>query len=225
MDALRRCGRRAARVRDRSVLRSAARLGARRHGERDHVSDFASAWPAPVHVLIAAGRQMLHGAPGPLPRLTDRDAAMLPDYALRHGMVAFLPRVLPVLSDLPPGVRDRVEQEVREHAVSVLRNASDLLTIVRHLTNSGIELVVLKGAVFSAWLYGDAGMRQFVDVDVLVREPARVDAMRALERIGFVRRIPAAGADAIYASIGAWPLQRALSLGVDLHWRLSARRF
>ena len=72
---------------------------------------------------------MLHGPIGPLPRLTDRDAAMLPDYALRHGMVAFLPRVLPALPDLPPGVRDGVEQEVREHAVSVLRNTSDLLTI------------------------------------------------------------------------------------------------
>ena len=168
---------------------------------------------------------MLHGAIGPLPRLTDRDAAMLPDYALRHGMVAFLPRVLPALPDLPPGVRDRVEQEAREHAVSTLRHASDLLTIVRHLTDSGIELAVLKGAVFSAWLYGDAGVRQFVDVDVLVPERARLNASNALEQIGFAPRVPSDAATAIYSGIGAWPLERANSIRVDLHWRLAARRF
>jgi hypothetical protein len=168
---------------------------------------------------------MLHGASGPLPRLTGCDAAALPDYARRHGMVAFLPRVLPALPDLPPGVRDSIEQVVREHAVSTLGNTRDLLTIVRHLTGSGIELVVLKGAVFSAWLYGDAGMRPFVDVDVLVAEGARLNASNALEQIGFARRIPSGAAEAIYAAIGAWPLERANGIRVDLHWRLAAKRF
>jgi hypothetical protein len=189
------------------------------------VSDFAAAWPTPAQVLIVAGRQMLHGAIGPLPRLTGRDAAALPDYALRHGMVAFLPRVLPALPDLPPGVRARVEQEVREHAVSTLRNTRDLLAIVRHLTGAGIELVVLKGAVFSAWLYGDAGIRPFVDVDVLVPEGARLNASNALEQIGFTRRIPSDAAEAIYSAIGAWPLECANGIRVDLHWRLAAKRF
>jgi Uncharacterised nucleotidyltransferase len=168
---------------------------------------------------------VLHGATGPVPRLTECDAAALPDYALRHGMMAFVPHVLPALADLPIRVREEVESAARNHAVATLRNASDLLKIVRHLTDSGIDLVVLKGAVFSAWLYGDAGLRRVVDVDVLVAESARLNAAKALEQIGFARRIPPGPAEAIYGGIGAWPLERADTLRVDLHWRLAAKRF
>src|SRR6266571_609074 len=189
------------------------------------MNDRVSQLPVPLQVLIAAGRHALHGSTRTVPRLTNDETAALPAYARRHGMVAFLPHVPATFTDQSPDLCDGLQQVVRDHALAVLADTNELLAVARQLTQAGVEFAVLKGAVFSAWLYGDAGLRPFVDLDVLVREPARVDAARALERIGFVRRIPAGAADAIYASIGAWPLRRAGSLGVDLHWRLSARRF
>jgi len=181
--------------------------------------------PAPVQALIAAGRRALHGSCAGVPRLTGGEAAALPAYARRHGMTAFLPHAAAVLDDGDAGLRRAFQQSARDHAVDVLRNTTELLAIVRHLMHAGIEFVVLKGPVFAAWLYGDGGMRRFVDADVVVRQCELGEALRALEQIGFVRRIPDRGADPIYTSLGAWPLTRGSGLAVDLHWQLSARRF
>jgi Uncharacterised nucleotidyltransferase len=190
------------------------------HGSRSHAPP-----PAPLCALIAAGHRALHGSAVPVPPLTGDDLAALPLYAMRHGMTAFLPHVRSETIDQVPAIRDELERVVHHHALAVLSGTTELLTILRHLARCGIEPVVLKGPALAAWLYGDAGMRRFIDVDLLVRRSLRIDAMRALEQLGFVRRIPDRAADAIYSRLGAWPMTREGGIGVDLHWQLSALRF
>jgi putative nucleotidyltransferase-like protein len=189
------------------------------------MNGLASDLPAPVQVLVAAGRHALHQSVATLPSPAAVETADLGAYALRHGMTAFLPHAAAIFDDRHAGVRPELQRAARNHALSVLADTTELLAIVCHLADAGIEFVVLKGPVFAAWLYGDAARRRFVDADLLVRESQRANALRALAKIGFVRRIPEPGADAIYASRGAWPLTRGSGLGVDLHWQLSAQRF
>jgi hypothetical protein len=190
--------------------------------------DVLASLPAPAQLLVAAGRLALNQTdPGSRSTvsLTGAEAAALAAYARRHGMTGFLPQAAAMLDDRHAHMREALQQARREQALAALRDTTELLGIVRHLTQADIDFVVMKGPVFAAWLYGDGGIRRFVDVDVLVRKSQRRDALRTLEQIGFVRRIPEPAADCIYASLGAWPLTRGHGIGVDLHWQIAARRF
>jgi hypothetical protein len=130
-------------------------------------------------------------------------------YALRHG--------------LPLCVGDA---ELRQaHVARVLRGLAQLLELDGAFQRAGLAHVWLKGPAFAQWVYADPGARRFSDLDLLVRPADRDAALHHLEALGFERRIPSRPGEVIYASIGAWPLVRQGSLGIDLHWQLAGRRF
>jgi hypothetical protein len=49
-----------------------------------------------------------------------------------------------------------------------------------------ISFVALKGIYLSEWLYGDIGLRQFSDIDVLVREQDGEKSLEILSSLGYV---------------------------------------
>jgi hypothetical protein len=76
------------------------------------------------------------------------------------------------------------------HAANLERNSAfraELATAVSILNGSGIEPVLLKGAIRLAdGLYPDHGWRVLRDVDLLVPRAAILDALRALQEAGYL---------------------------------------
>ena len=183
--------------------------------------------PAFAH-LIDSGRQSLGGLPGAaLPSLRPGDWDRLPDAAERHGMTAWVHAAMPGWPDAPAHVRDAIERRARAQQGRALGAVAQLATIAGGLHDAGIAAVAVKGPLFSRWLYGDLGMRRFVDLDLLV---APADRERALQRLGeagytLPGGVSLATARAVYAGTGAWPLAHATAVGVDLHWTLQATGF
>jgi hypothetical protein len=107
------------------------------------------------------------------------------------------------------------------HALSWLSDLSALLA------REGIEVVAIKGPLFSRWLYGDAGMRRFADLDLLIDPAQRQHALRVLASAGYSLpgNLSAAAAATVYAGTGAWPLRHETAIGVDLHWTVQAAGF
>jgi len=92
--------------------------------------------------------------------------------ALRHG-------VLPVVSirleelgqDLVPEEEIvRLKQFRHANLRRSLVMTAELLKIITHLDSQGLAAIPFKGPVLAVQAYGDSGLRQFADLDLLVRK-------------------------------------------------------
>lgn len=74
---------------------------------------------------------------------------------------------------------------------SLTRNTylTDRLTeAVKILARRGIDVVLLKGMALELSLYGNAGLRQMNDVDLLIRPDRCMEAWRELQKHGFIAK-------------------------------------
>jgi len=53
-------------------------------------------------------------------------------------------------------------------------------------TSQNIQVIALKGVYLSEWLYQDIGLRQFSDIDLLVKEEDAVTCLTILEGLGYI---------------------------------------
>ncbi len=97
--------------------------------------------------------------------------------------------------------------------------------LVAALRDAGLEVMVLKGAGLVAAAYGDLGVRQIRDLDLLVRPEALGRAGEICEAAGYVRLQPPPGSTP--AQLAAWMRWRkdilyrhgASGLTLELHYR------
>ncbi|GAA0283260.1 nucleotidyltransferase family protein [Alteraurantiacibacter aestuarii] len=66
--------------------------------------------------------------------------------------------------DLPDRLLERAQQD-KMQALAIAREGRKLIEL---LASHGIEAIMLKGPVLSQYLYGDPGMRQSIDLDLMV---------------------------------------------------------
>ena len=130
----------------------------------------------PEHeLLLCCARTTLHGEKaermGGLLR-TEMDWTYLYNLGSRHGLAPLLYRNLK--SVCPEKVPEPVMDHLRNHFLviagyNVLR-AQELLKLLHLFESHGISAVPYKGPVLAASLYGDLGLRQFSDLDILVQK-------------------------------------------------------
>src|SRR5437870_3000271 len=115
----------------------------------------------------------------------------------------------------------------RRSARRRLRATGELLSLLELFEADGIPAAPFKGPVLAAVLYGDVALREFVDLDILVR---RRDVGRATDVLlsrGYRPEVPVeAGHEAALLASGYhYPLRRDDGLAVELHWNLAPREF
>jgi hypothetical protein len=96
-------------------------------------------------------------------------------------------RVLPALhaamsgrDDLPASIASDIRSRAEKNALKALRFSAELARIARAFAERGVEALAHKGPLLAQLLYGDPAMRQFGDLDFLVRP---VDVARAKETL------------------------------------------
>ena len=108
----------------------------------------------------------------------DIDWSALLDMALRHGVMPLLYRSLS--STCPDAVPKFFLEQLRDsfyaNAAHNTLFARELLSLLRLLETHGIPALPFKGPALAASVYGNPALRQFGDLDILVREH---DAERA----------------------------------------------
>jgi hypothetical protein len=105
-------------------------------------------------------------------------------------------RVMPALyaavrerSDVPASIQAAICSRFRTHARKVLRFSAELARILRHFADHEIPALAHKGPALAQLLYGDPAIRQFGDLDVLVRAADVPDARSALKELGYEPRM------------------------------------
>lgn len=108
------------------------------------------------------------------------------ELADRHGLSAFLQRFLdgdaPV--EPPPTVRTRLRERVRLRTRENLRHTASLISLTPAMEAAGIDTMAYKGPVLSERLHGNPTLRDYDDLDLLVRERDVGKATRFLQAEG-----------------------------------------
>jgi hypothetical protein len=106
--------------------------------------------------------------------------------AQHHGLVPLVFRRLSAEMDASrsPGL-EALRQLDKSNAHRTLWLTLELLNIHRHLKSRGLEVLPYKGPVLAEMLYGNAAMRQFSDLDLLVRSGDLAAIKEALAELGY----------------------------------------
>ena len=108
--------------------------------------------------------------------------------AREHGVLPLLAKALETagaLEELPTELRQSLRESRRAHLVFTLSLTAELFRLAGRLEAEGIESVAVKGPVLAAQAFGDAGLRQYSDLDLLVRHCDILRAARVMKECGF----------------------------------------
>jgi Uncharacterised nucleotidyltransferase len=129
---------------------------------------------------------------------------------------------------VPPETFAFLRDYFQKNAAFNLLLTGELLRLVALLNDHGIEAMPLKGPAIAVMLYGHVRLRQFGDLDILVRTPDIWRASEIFEAQGFEPQypIPAEWRDAYvrqdYARLFHRDGGRTI---VELHWGIAERSF
>lgn len=117
----------------------------------------------------------------------------------------------------------------REHAGNNLFQTMELLKVIRLLENHNIPTLPFKGPTLAAQIYGDIGLRQFCDLDILVHRKNVRKSLKILAEHGYHPTSPLAWS-ARFPALAKGRKDVALvndqrSVRIELHWRLSGTHF
>jgi hypothetical protein len=131
---------------------------------------------------------------------------------------------------IPAEVRTALAERVRLANLRAAVLVDELLEIVDAFEKRGIEVVAHKGPALSLLAYGRVGVRDSVDLDLVVREGDVDAAERLLRERGYRRHSPGDLRPRVEAAWRrAWNETEFVSADgwvfVDLHWRICPERF
>lgn len=155
------------------------------------------------------------------------------DYILkmadRHCLVPLLCRHLNATdpSLLPPHVRRRLERDNHQNTRSNLLLTGELLKVLELFEQNGVPVVSFKGPSLALRIYGDVGLRQFGDLDLLVHRNDILKVKELLMSRGFKSMLALTESQqaALLRFDCAYNFDNEQGVMLDVHWDLVERHF
>ncbi len=139
--------------------------------------------------------------------------------AAKHRVMPLLHRHVQahLLDRVPKSWYRRLDKRVAANSERCEGLAKQLVQLQGMLLEAGIESLAFKGTVLAERIYEDLRLRQGWDIDILVRQQDRGEAIRVLEQSGYdIVRTYDQAIDFVHRSTGT---------PVDLHWHLTPKYF
>jgi len=93
-------------------------------------------------------------------------------------------------SAIPPESLDQIRSWRRSQALFTLNLTSEMFRLFGNFSSSQIEALVIKGPVLSQRCYADPGLRQYGDLDLIVRDRDILRTTELMLALGYEARIP-----------------------------------
>jgi hypothetical protein len=97
---------------------------------------------------------------------------------------------------VPPEVLVKLQELQRRDAVFALQLTANLFRVLEHFAATGIDVLLTKGPALSVRCYGKPDMRQYVDLDLIVRQSDIRRATQAMLDLAYEPRVPLSAIDA-----------------------------
>lgn len=186
---------------------------------------------AEMELLVACAHPRLDGArrariAAVLERRLDWDRAIR--LAARHGLLPLLYQHLDQVGrrQVPADTLAALRSAFVENTVRSLHLARELIALLRLFAEAGVTAVPYKGQAMAARLYGDPGLRQAGDLDILVAPEAYDAARRVLLARGYAPRhaLSAAKRAIMRDRWHCEPFEHPAGFAVELHWAFTSWR-
>ena len=127
----------------------------------------------------------------------------------------------------PAGLAPQLDDWFRANAARSLLLAQELAQVVERLGRFGIPAVPFKGPALAEKLYGNAALRECVDLDILIRRRDVANAIQTLVSAGYVdgKQLTAARQTAYIGTQYEYPLLSPSGVLVELQWRIVPHYF
>jgi hypothetical protein len=179
---------------------------------------------------ICASRQPSEAAAGLIRKLVsgETDWDYLSRAAETHRLIPLLYRNLTDICehDVPANIIRRFQRAYITNAAHNLRLTGELLRLIAILEGEGIQVVPFKGPVLAELLFQNIALRQFGDLDILVRPRDVNRAKQLLLDDGYQPEFQLSGkieAEYIRSEHAFQFHKSANSFVIELHWRFGAR--
>ena len=127
---------------------------------------------------------------------------------------------------VPPSWRQRFREELLGGSCRNLALTAEMLSVLEALESHGVRATPYKGPILAAQAYGDAAMRQFSDLDIVVPQRQIVAAHLALEALGFRPAISGLEPSSTPRQIpGQYAYRKEPDTLVELHTEFTLRYF
>jgi hypothetical protein len=150
-------------------------------------------------ILLAACSEIPHPEKTERLRLLLRQPVrwnVLLDLAERHGVQPLLYQALVATEGaIPPSQISGIEQRYQVNLHKALLLARELIRIVDHLSDLGIDVMPYKGLAVAEVIYGDIALRQAGDIDLLIHPQDFARARDAARELGYIPHLPLSAAE------------------------------
>jgi Uncharacterised nucleotidyltransferase len=188
---------------------------------------------AEIELLLCCSHT--HPDPHQLSRIQELVARQLDwtyilERATHHNILPLLDRQLQLIQahQIPSAVIAQIHTNFNENFQRNLYLTSELLKLGRLFAAQQIPMLSFKGPILAQIAYGNLGLRQFLDLDILVPEADVVRASELLVSQGYQPQFElTASQQAVYAGLRNehcfWHEEKQVC--VDLHWSILPRHF
>jgi len=120
------------------------------------------------------------------------DCPRLLTLADEQGVLPLLARQLGLLHQglAPVEVRQKLRDAARAQTLFTLGLTAELFRVLDRFAALGIAALLTKGPVLSARCYGDPGLRQYTDLDLVLRDEDVYRATEAMMALGYQPKVP-----------------------------------
>ena len=147
------------------------------------------------------------------------------DLAERHSVVGLVAVRLKEFGGtaIPSQISQNLRDRQREQVFFTLRVTSEMFRLFDSFAGAGLEALVTKGPVLSQRSYGDPGLRQYGDLDLIVRDKDMLRVTELMTGLGYLPRVPLAAIQAKKAP-GEYAFRHASTkLLVEFHTEVTFR--
>lgn len=124
----------------------------------------------------------------------------------------------------PSAVKDELQRFYRQTAYKNMQQLRDTLAVVRLLSDQGISVIPLKGAVFSDLIFNDLGAYPSGDIDILVHPDQLAHAQKVICEKGGYSEIKSIAKEDLLATHYHLNFTNNKNL-LEVHWNLVKRYF
>ncbi|WHZ25524.1 MAG: hypothetical protein OJF51_000323 [Nitrospira sp.] len=145
------------------------------------------------------------------------------EYLVRIALAQqVLPQLYRTLQSTPPnavprGILDQLRYQLQKNTEWNLFVSHIFINLLQLFERNGIPTIPFKGPTLAASVYGNLGLRQFADLDILVRESDYPNAQQLLSAMGF-SRVKQFEWESTFVG-GKY------AIAVDLHKRMTSQEF
>jgi Uncharacterised nucleotidyltransferase len=150
--------------------------------------------------------------------------------ATEHNILPLLDRQLQNIdvSEIPPTVLAEMRDNFTDNFQNNLRLTVELLKLSRLFADRSIPMMSFKGAILAQLAYGNLGLRQFLDIDILVPEADVVRTSQLLLDLGYEPQFALTEKQqTVYTGLRSehcfW--HEAKQICVDLHWSILPKHY